>query len=215
MAIRDIRQFNKILKSVSGVEQHYTDLLKFSIENIKKHGNKDPMLSFLNAPFLRTKTGKIKKAYIPLMQWLNVACPAFWVGEREVSQTTGSIIRTKHTAYSMPAKIEAFDIIFDKQEDTTIQPFTEWLEQQAAEKTPSAPKTKVSAKSLLTYLESKLALELTANDQGEIDALVKAAKALILAAGKATLPAVDETRVDELASTKASKTEKRAGKKAA
>src|SRR5678809_1342897 len=82
MTIKNIRQFNAILTTVGNVEQHYTDLLTFAVDNKNRHGNKDPMLTFLNAPFLRTKAGKVKKAYNPLIQWINAACPALTIGER-------------------------------------------------------------------------------------------------------------------------------------
>ena len=206
MTIKNIRQFNAILSTVGQVEQHYTDLLSFSVDNINRHGNKDPMLSFLNAPFLRTKTGKVKKQYAPLLQWFNAACPALTIGERDEKKIL------KFSAANMPAKIDGYNVIFDKQKDTTIKPFTEWLNEQAQDKAPSTPTTNITAKTLLSYLESKLELNLTANDQTELDALVNAAKKLILAAGKATLPTVDDTRVAELAKTKASATEKRANK---
>lgn len=208
MTIKNIRQFNNILSTVGSVEQHYTDLLSFAVDNINRHGNKDPMLSLLNAPFIRTKAGKVKKQYVPLIQWINAACPALTVGQREDKKVS------KFNASNLPVKVDGFNVIFDKKKETTVQPFAEWLNDQAADKTPAAPSTKVTAKSLLSYLESKLTLTLTANDQSEIDALVKAAKDLIVAAGKATLPVVDETRVEELASTKASPSEKRAGKAA-
>lgn len=206
MSIKNIRQFNAILSSVANVEQHYTDLLSFAVDNIHRHGNKDPMLSFLNAPFLRTKTNKVKKAYAPLLQWLNAACPALTIGERDEKKVV------KFNASTLPAKVESFNILFDKQKETVIVPFTEWLNEQAQDKAPAAPATAITAKALVTYLTSKLELNLTANDQTELDALVVAAKALILAAGKVALPAVDDTRVAELAKTKASAAEKRASK---
>lgn len=209
MTIKNIRQFNAILSTVGSVEQHYTDLLSFSVDNINRHGNKDPLLAFLNAPFLRTKAGKVKKAYAPLIQWFNVACQALTIGERVEKKIV------KYNASNLPAKVEAFSVLFDKQKDLAILSFTDWLNEQAQEKAPSNPVTKVTAKALTTYLESKLDLSLTANDQVELDNLVKAAKALIVAAGKVTLPSVDLQRVEELAETKASNTEKRASKKAA
>ena len=208
MSIKNIRQFNAILSSVANVEQHYTDLLTFAVDNIHRHGNKDPMLSFLNAPFLRTKTNKIKKQYAPLLQWLNVACSALTIGERIEKKVV------KFSAANMPAKVDGFNILFDKQKDTVIVPFTEWLNEQAQDKAPVKPTTTVTAKALAAYLTSKLELSLTASEQSEIDALVLAAKALIVAAGNATLPTVDETRVAELAKTKASAAEKRANKAA-
>lgn len=208
MTIKNIRQFNAILSSVANVEQHYTDLLVFSVDNIHRHGNKDPILTFLNAPFLRTKAGKVKKAYASLLQWINAACPALTIGERDEKKVV------KFSAVTIPAKVDGFNILFDKQKENTVMPFTEWLNEQAKDKAPFAPATTVTAKALLSYLESKLELNLMANDQTEIDALVLAAKALIVAAGKATLPSVDGTRVDELAKTKASAAEKRASKAA-
>ena len=206
MTIKNIRQFNAILSTVANVEQHYTDLLTFAVDNIHRHGNKDPMLSFLNAPFLRTKGGKVKKQYAPLLQWFNVACPALAIGERDEKKIV------KFSVATMPAKIDGFNVLFDKQKDTAIVSFTEWLNEQAQDKAPSSPATTVTAKSLLSFLESKLELNLTANDQVELDALVLAAKALIIAAGKATLPAVDDTRVAELAKTKAIAAEEQASK---
>ena len=209
MTIKNIRQFNAILSTVGNIEQHYTDLLTFSVDNIHRHGNKDPLLSFMNAEFIRTKAGKVKKQYNTLIQWINAACPALTIGERIDNKVV------KFNAGNMPAKLDGFNILFDKQKDIAILSFTEWLNDQAADKTPAVPTTKVTAKTLINYLESKLALDITASDQSELDALVKAAKALITAAGNATLPAIDETRVEELASTKASPAEKRASKKAA
>ena len=208
MSIKNIRQFNAILSSVANVEQHYTDLLSFAVDNIHRHGNKDPMLTFLNAPFLRTKSGKVKKAYAPLLQWLNAACPALTIGERDEKKVV------KFNASTLPAKVDGFNVLFDKQKDTVIVPFTEWLNEQAQDKAPVSPATTITAKALAAYLTSKLELSLTANDQTELDALVVAAKALIIAAGKATLPTVDGQRVDELAKTKASAAEKRANKAA-
>lgn len=207
MAIKNIRQFNAILSTVGSVEQHYTDLLSFAVDNINRHGNKDPMLSFMNAPFIRTKTGKVKKSYTSLIQWINAACPALAIGERVDNKVI------KFNASNLPVNLSGFNILFDKQKETTVMPFTGWLNEQAQDKAPSAPATTVKAKTLLTYLESRLELSLTASDQGELDALVKAAKTLIVAAGKVTLPSLDETRVIELANTKPSPTEKRAGDK--
>lgn len=209
MTIKNIRQFNAILTSVGNVEQHYTDLLTFAVDNIHRHGNKDPMLSFLNAPFLRTKAGKVKKAYAPLIQWINAACPALTVGERAENKVV------KYSATTLPAKVDGFNVLFDKQKDMAILSFTDWLTEQAADKEPAAPATTVTAKSLAKYLESKLELSLTANDQLEIDALVSAAKSLIIAAGTVKVAEVDMTRVDELANTKPSGAEKRANKVAA
>src|SRR5678809_136591 len=117
MTIKNIRQFNAILTTVGNVEQHYTDLLTFAVDNINRHGNKDPMLTFLNAPFLRTKAGKIKKAYFPLIQWLQVACPAFHIGEPTIVTDDGSPIRTIHTAHSMQSKIGGFNVVLDKSKD--------------------------------------------------------------------------------------------------
>ena len=208
MTIKNIRQFNAILSTVGNVEKHYTDLLTFAVDNINRHGNKDPILSLLNAPFLRTKTNKVKKQYAPLFQWINAACPALIIGQRDDNKVT------KFNAATLPAKVDGFNVLFDKQKDTTVFSFTDWLDDQAQDKAPAAPATTVAAKTLLAYLESKLELSLTANDQTELDALVKAAKTLIVAAGKATLPAVDDGRVAELAKTKASAAEKRAGKAA-
>lgn len=207
MTIKNIRQFNSILSSVGNVEQHYTDLLTFAVDNINRHGNKDPMLSFLNAGFIRTKAGKVKKAYNSLIQWVNLACPALTIGERIENKAV------KFSAATLPAKLDGFNIILDKQKDVTILSFTDWLTEQSEDKAPATPATKVTAKALLTYLEGKLALSLTASDQTELDALVKTAKALIIAAGKATLPAVDTERVAELAKTKVSSTEKQANQK--
>ena len=209
MSIKNIRQFNSILSAVGSVEQHYTDLLTFAVYNISKHGNKDPMLSFLNVPFIRTKAGKVKKAYAPLLQWIAAACPALTIGER----TDDKVV--KYSATTLPAKVDGFNVLFDKQKDVTVLPFTDWLNDQAQDKAPAKPATSVTAKALLSYLESKIELNLTANDQAELDSLVSAAKALIIAAGRATLPAVDDTRVAELAQTKASSAEKRASKVAA
>lgn len=209
MTIKNIRQFNSILSSVGNVEQHYTDLLKFAVDNIHRHGNKDPMLTFLNAPFIRTKAGKVKKAYNAFIQWINAACPALAIGERIENKVV------KFNAATLPAKLDGFNILFDKQKEVGILSFTEWLNEQAQDKAPATPATTVTAKTLLTYLEGKLSLSLTASDQTELDALVKAAKALIIAAGSATLPAVDDTRVEELAKTKATSTEKQASQKAA
>jgi hypothetical protein len=209
MTIKNIRQFNAILSSVGNVEQHYTDLLSFSVDNINRHGNKDPMITFLNAPFLRTKAGKVKKAYATLLQWINAACPALTIGEREDKKVV------KYNASTLPAKIEAFNVLFDKQKDTAIVSFTDWLNEQSQDKAPAAPATTVTAKALITYLESKLSLSLTAADQTELDSLVKAAKALIIAAGTAKVTAVDVTRVEELAKTKPSGAEKTANKKTA
>lgn len=208
MTIKNIRQFNSILSSVGNVEQHYTDLLTFAVDNIHRHGNKDPMLSFINAGFIRTKAGKVKKAYNSLIQWINAACPALTIGERIENKVT------KFSAATLPAKIDGFNIILDKQKDVTVLPFTDWLTEQSEDKAPAAPATTVSAKTLLSYLEGKLALSLTASDQTELDELVKAAKALIIAAGKATVPAVDTERVAELVKTKATGSEKRANKAA-
>lgn len=209
MIIKNIRQFNAILTSVGNVEQHYTDLLSFSVDNIHRHGNKDPMLSFLNAPFLRTKAGKVKKAYATLLQWINAACPALAIGERAEKKVV------KYSATNMPAKIEAFNVLFDKQKDTAIVSFTDWLTEQSQDKAPAAPATTVTAKALIAYLESKLALNLTAADQTELVSLVKAAKSLIIAAGTAKVTAVDVTRVEELAKTKPSGAEQTAGQKTA
>ena len=206
MTIKNIRQFNAILSTVANVEQHYTDLLTFAVDNIHRHGNKDPILSFLNAPFLRTKAGRVKKQYAPLLQWFNVACPALAIGERDEKKIV------KFSVATMPAKIDGFNVLFDKQKDTAIVSFTDWLNEQAQDKAPSAPVTTVTAKSLLSSLESKLALSLAASDQSELGSWVNAAKALISAAGKATLPSVDGQRVAELAKTKASAAEKRASK---
>ena len=207
MTIKNIRQFNAILSSVGSVEQHYTDLLTFAVDNINRHGNKDPMLSLLNAPFIRTKVGKVKKHYTALIQWLNAACPALTIGERADNKVV------KFNTTTLPAKVDGFNVLFDKQKETTVLSFTDWLTEQAQDKAPAAPATTVTAKSLLTYLNSKVVLSLTANDQTEIDALVSAAKSLIIAAGKATLPAVDLQRVAELANTKATGAEKTAGQK--
>lgn len=209
MTIKNIRQFNSILASVGNVEKHYTDLLSFAVFNISRHGNKDPLLSLLNASFIRTKAGKVKKQYTPFIQWVNAACPALTIGQRDDSKVS------KFNASNLPIKVDGFNVLFDKQKDSTILSFTEWLNEQASDKTPPAPATTVTANSLVKYLDSKLELSITASEQSELDALVKAAKALIVAAGKATLPAVDLQRVDELASTKPSKSEKSAGKKAA
>lgn len=209
MTIKNIRQFNAILSTVGNVEQHYTDLLTFAVDNINRHGNKDPMLTFLNAPFIRTKAGKVKKAYTPLLQWINAACAALTIGERNEDKIV------KFSATNMPAKLDGFNILFDKQKDTAILSFTDWLTEQSEDKAPAAPATTVTANALVKYLDSKLALSLTASDQSELDALVKAAKALIIAAGKATLPDVDLIRVEELANTKPSGAEKTANKKAA
>ncbi|HZK24749.1 MAG TPA: hypothetical protein VFC74_05105 [Oscillospiraceae bacterium] len=208
MTIKNIRQFNSILTSVGNVEQHYTDLLTFAVGNIHRHGNKDPMISFLNAPFIRTKAGKVKKAYAPLLQWINAACPALTIGERADDKVV------KFNATTLPAKVDGFNVLFDKQKEVTVTPYTDWLTEQAADKEPAAPATTVTANALVKYLDSKLALSLTASDQSEIDALVKAAKDLIVAAGKATVPDVDLIRVEELANTKASGAEKTANKKA-
>lgn len=207
MTIKNIRQFNSILKSVGNVEQHYTDLLTFAVLNIQRHGNKDPMLTLLNSSFIRTKAGKVKKAYNPLIQWLNAACPALTIGQRDDNKVT------KFNAGNLPAKIDGVNILFDKQKESGILSYTDWLTEQASDKAPASPATAVKAKTLITYLESRLELSLTASDQTEIDNLVKAAKALIIAAGKATVPAADETRVVELANTKPSKAEKSAGVK--
>ena len=206
MTIKNIRQFNAILSTVGNVEQHYTDLLTFAVDNINRHGNKDPMLSFLNAPFIRTKAGKVKKAYAPLLQWINAACPALTIGERADNKVV------KYSATTLPVKVDGFNVLFDKQKDVTVLPFTDWLNEQAQDKAPAAPATTVTAKSLLAYLESKLALSITATDQKELDALAIAAKILIAALGKVTLPEVDLTRVEELANTKPSGAEKRANK---
>ena len=208
MTIKNIRQFNAILSTVGNVEQHYTDLLTFAVDNINRHGNKDPMLTFLNAPFIRTKAGKVKKAYTPLLQWINAACAALTIGERNEDKIV------KFSATNMPAKLDGFNILFDKQKDTAILSFTDWLTEQSEDKAPAAPATTVTANALVKYLEGKLALSLTASDQSEVDALVKAAKALIIAAGKATLPDVDLIRVEELANTTASGAEKTASKAA-
>lgn len=208
MTIKNIRQFNSILSTVGNVEQHYTDLLTFAVDNINRHGNKDPMLSFLNAPFIRTKAGKVKKAYAPLLQWINAACPALTIGERADDKVV------KYTASTLPAKIDGFNVLFDKQKDTAILSFTDWLTDQAADKTPAAPATTVTANALVKYLEGKLELSLTASDQTELDALVKVAKSLIIAAGKVKVVEVDLTRVEELANTKPSGAEKRASKAA-
>ena len=208
MTIKNIRQFNAILSTVGNVEQHYTDLLTFAVDNINRHGNKDPMLSFLNAPFIRTKAGKVKKAYAPLLQWINAACPALTIGERADNKVV------KYSATTLPVKVDGFNVLFDKQKEVTILSFTDWLTEQSEDKAPAAPATTVTANALVKYLESKLELSLTANDQLEVDALVCAAKALILAAGKVKVAEVDLTRVEELANTKPSGAEKRASKKA-
>ena len=108
MTIKNIRQFNAILSSVGSVEQHYTDLLSFAVDNIHRHGNKDPMLSILNAPFLRTKANKVKKQYTPLMQWMNAACSALTIGERLDKKVT------KFNANNIPMQsaTSSFQIIF-------------------------------------------------------------------------------------------------------
>lgn len=207
MTIKNIRQFNSILKSVASVENHYTDLLSFAVSNISRHGNKDPLLSLLNASFIRTKAGKVKKQYTPFIQWINAACPALTIGQRDGSKVS------KFNASNLPVKVDGFNVLFDKQKEITILSFTEWLSEQASDKTPPAPATTVTARSLVKYLDGKLALSITAGEQSEIDALVKAAKALIVAAGKATLPEFEAVAAETLASVKPSLKERQASKK--
>ena len=209
MTIKNIRQFNSILLSVANVEQHYTDLLVFAVDNISRHGNKDPMLSLLNAPFLRTKQGKIKAAYKPLIRWIQAACPALTIGQRADNKIT------RYTADNMPLALSGNSVIFDNQKAIDVVPYTEWLEQQSADKPESTQANSVTATSLIKYLNSKLELRITVVDISELDALASAAKALLAACADIELPQVDADRQSELDQVKPSSASKAASKKKA
>lgn len=207
MTIKNIRQFNSILSSVADVEKNYTNLLTFAVSNMEKHGNKDPLLSLLNAPFLRTKQGKVKASYKPLIRWIQAACPALTIGQRADNKVS------RFTAENLPLVIAGNNVIFDAQKSAGVLPYTEWLEAQAAEKSESTPSDSVSVSSIVKYINSKLELRITAANIGELDALASAAKELLAACAGIELPQVDATRMDELDDVKPSSASKSAGKK--
>lgn len=209
MTIKNIRQFNSILSSVASVEKHYTDLLSFAVAQIERHGNKDPLLTFVNSSFIRTKQGKVKAAYKPLIRWINSACPALTLGQRD----DGKVV--KFTADNLPLAITGNMAIFDAQKPADVVPYTDWLEQQSADKPASTPASSVSASSLVKYLQGKLALQITAQDIGELDALANVAKALLAACASIELPQIESAAVDALNEVKPSPKSKAAPKKVA
>ena len=209
MSIKNIRQFNSILSSVANVEQHYSDLLSFAVAQIERHGNKDPLLTFANSSFIRTKQGKVKSAYKPLIRWINAACPALAIGQRVDNKVT------KFTADNLPLALSGINVIFDSQKSSEVTPYTEWLESQAADKPESAPASSVSANSLVKYLQGKLQLKITAADISELDALAQAAKALLAACASIDLPQIESTAMDSLSEVKPSAVSKAAGNKKA
>lgn len=202
MTIKNIRQFNSILSSVGNVEQHYTDLLTFAVDNIHRHGNKDPMLSFLNAPFIRTKAGKVKKHYAPMIQWLNSACPALTIGERSENKIT------KFSAASLPAKLDGFNILFDKQKEVTILSFTDWLTERSEGKAPATPATArtIGVKAAQNTLNGIIAGNLKVLELKDItdtlELMQLAAQAIARQATSITMVDLDLQRVAELAGTK-------------
>ena len=209
ITIKNSRQFNSILQNVSCIESNFTALLQFSVTQIERHGNKDNILSLLNADFIRTKNGKVKAAYKPLIRWINAACPALTIGQRADNKIS------KFTADNLPLALSGNNVIFDTQKSADVMPYTEWLENQAADKPATDPANSVSASSLIKYLNAKLELKITAQDIGELDQLANVAKALLAACASIELPQVDVTAVDALNEVKPSGRSKAAPKKPA